>query len=455
MRIPLRLPPAIIAAVLLTPSAAPGAVTIGSDFSRNPTTTVSCEAESTSCAAIQTSLPGNAVGLTVPYQGVIKTYRIKAAAAGQRAGLRAYRPRGDGGYELLWTDTIVGAVGAGVTTWTTTSRGRPVAAGDVIATYLPDDDAPMMAAPFPGATSMWLETSSAGLELLPYDNYEMFLQADVEPDADADGYGDETDDACPAEAAKHRPRCSADLQVTNQVSRPAAGAGSSVVNTVTIVNAGPSATDAAIKWSTTTPSPSIGLGAITGPCRPAIGVRPEPCTLTLGPGQTTVLAAELKMPASKDREVTAGRIPITSTASADASAIDTQPANNAASATFAFSYPDTRVAFTVRSAGAVRARSFLRSGIRFRVHAPERITRGTARLYLRRGGRDRLVGVKRWSASGSRTKSVRVRLRPQGKRLVRRARRGRSPIRLRLVVTGEDRAGNEGVATLTTLRVRR
>ena len=35
---------------------------------------------------------------------------------------------------------------------------------------------------------------------------EYFVNADIEPDADCDRYGDETQDACPADPQAHRPR---------------------------------------------------------------------------------------------------------------------------------------------------------------------------------------------------------------------------------------------------------
>jgi uncharacterized repeat protein (TIGR01451 family) len=62
----------------------------------------------------------------------------------------------------------------------------------------------------------------------------------VEPDADADGYGDESQDACPTEAALHVAPCTADIALTM------AGPAFAVVDRetpydVTVVNRGPSA----------------------------------------------------------------------------------------------------------------------------------------------------------------------------------------------------------------------
>ena len=47
--------------------------------------------------------------------------------------------------------------------------------------------------------------------------HEALLQGVVEPDADDDGYGDLTQDGCPADAAIHDGPCSADLSLTASV----------------------------------------------------------------------------------------------------------------------------------------------------------------------------------------------------------------------------------------------
>lgn len=62
----------------------------------------------------------------------------------------------------------------------------------------------------------------------------------IEPDADNDGYGDETQDACPAEAALHVAPCHADIALT--MTGPAFGVvDQDTPYVVTVVNHGPSA----------------------------------------------------------------------------------------------------------------------------------------------------------------------------------------------------------------------
>ena len=62
----------------------------------------------------------------------------------------------------------------------------------------------------------------------------------LEPDADHDGFGDESQDACPAEASRQVEPCTADIALT--MSGPAFGVvGRDTPYDVTIANHGPSA----------------------------------------------------------------------------------------------------------------------------------------------------------------------------------------------------------------------
>ncbi len=47
------------------------------------------------------------------------------------------------------------------------------------------------------------ETREPGFFIAPTSSYDLMLNADVEPDADHDGYGDETQDGCPTDPTRH------------------------------------------------------------------------------------------------------------------------------------------------------------------------------------------------------------------------------------------------------------
>ena len=47
-----------------------------------------------------------------------------------------------------------------------------------------------------------------------FDGSTLLVSGVIEPDADSDGWGDESQDACPAEASLHVAPCHADIAVT-------------------------------------------------------------------------------------------------------------------------------------------------------------------------------------------------------------------------------------------------
>jgi hypothetical protein len=68
--------------------------------------------------------------------------------------------------------------------------------------------------------------------------YRVDLQATLEPDADADGFGDETQDACPGDPSLHEAPCVADVTLTGTVTPATVGVGGLAVISGTIGNAG-------------------------------------------------------------------------------------------------------------------------------------------------------------------------------------------------------------------------
>ena len=113
-------------------------------------------------------------------------------------------------------------------------------------TLVAQDPTPMTAARSDGEPSPIRVGDQLGLRApggtLPqaFDGATLLVTGVIEPDADSDGWGDETQDACPAEASLHVAPCHADIAVT--MTGPAFG----VVDRdtsydVTVANRGPSA----------------------------------------------------------------------------------------------------------------------------------------------------------------------------------------------------------------------
>jgi hypothetical protein len=85
------------------------------------------------------------------------------------------------------------------------------------------------------------------------------LAATIEPDADGDGFGDETQDACPSDPSTHTGACSADASVVATVTPSTIGVGDVAVMTGTVSNAGNASALASVLHLTT----AAGLNIIS------------------------------------------------------------------------------------------------------------------------------------------------------------------------------------------------
>jgi len=206
------------------PAGASAAVTIGSNLlslpgeAAMPTSTGvdNCSAAHR-CTILQRSLPAaNAApgGIVAPVAGVITHFRVKAKTSMAPIVLRVLEP----------TVTAHKYTGAG-----TSTTFMPPAGDPAVGTISPSYDVRM---PISAGDSLGLDCcqgaangvynfdaatavddvwgSGANLPLADgesrssdnnHSNHELLVQADIEPDADHDGYGDETQDLCPTNAA--------------------------------------------------------------------------------------------------------------------------------------------------------------------------------------------------------------------------------------------------------------
>jgi Ca2+-binding RTX toxin-like protein len=239
---------ALLGVLLLVPAGARAATTFGADLSQTP------DASAPSAPDAWLDSP------TAPFTGVLVHWALRTQTAGVGVQPSVYRGA---------SPTLVDSDAATTTAipLTTADVRLPMRAGDRLGVH---------------ATGGSLPRSDVSGTLL--------VSGTIEADADNDDYGDETQDACPAEASLHVAPCNADIALA--MAGPAFG----VVDrdtpyVVTVANRGPSAA-AGVTVTDVIPSGARFVrteGAAT--CTPGATLR---CTLpTIAPGASGVVTIVL------------------------------------------------------------------------------------------------------------------------------------------------------------------
>lgn len=179
------------------------ATTIGSDLVAAPNGAVACGA-SPDCTYAQSALPGAQLTATSP--GVIVRWRLKTSAAGGGPlKLRVLRSAGLNTFLGVSTSGSENATAAGINTFATRIS---IVAGDQIGI---DQTAAGSSIQYArtgagGASSYFrnpaVPDGSALVASVVNAGIEFLINADIEADGDVDGFGDETQDACPALAGQ-------------------------------------------------------------------------------------------------------------------------------------------------------------------------------------------------------------------------------------------------------------
>ena len=183
----------VVACTLIVLAVAPAAradVTIGSRLLPPPGNPVTCVQ---GCTNAVTSAPSSVV--TVQTGGVISRWRVRAGTEVTPVRLQVVRRTGADGVEVGRSAEVTPPAG--------TITGYPtrlaIAPGDQIALMCCSGTSGAFFADGTGATlDRWeppLSTLARPPESSP--NLEALINADVEPDVDNDGFGDETQDTCP------------------------------------------------------------------------------------------------------------------------------------------------------------------------------------------------------------------------------------------------------------------
>jgi hypothetical protein len=192
-----------IALSLLVPTPAWAATTVGSSLPEFSGDTLEC-LDAGGCTFVPTTIAGTPIA--VPFDGVIVRWAGRVPAGAPSIDLRVLRPSLGGNL------TGVGSLNSLTPLADSTiSRGArmPVKAGDLIgldlavgeeigiANHPAFDSSSFTFAPKLGTTETRAPTS------MDSDDFEALFNAVLEPDADGDGWGDETQDRCPQLAELH------------------------------------------------------------------------------------------------------------------------------------------------------------------------------------------------------------------------------------------------------------
>jgi hypothetical protein len=243
----------IAALVAAAAAAAPAAAstTVGADITGNSTT---------SCTSGTFAFDTSATELVPAGGGVITSLTSKSALDGKHVSLKVVRP-GAGAATVLATTPLM-AYSSGVVSQT--GLHVPVQAGDAVGIWVGDDNAQCgvndggpepisigMIGTDPQTGASVPVTSAAGARVA--------VTGTLEPDADHDGFGDETQDSCPSDAAIHEGSCVVDLGAVLTAVPSKIGVGDVSVLTATISNAS-TGTGQGITMLTT---PSPGLSIVT------------------------------------------------------------------------------------------------------------------------------------------------------------------------------------------------
>ena len=199
--------------LLALPAASPAFTTIGSNLASGAGTNTNVGAcgSPPGCTFTQFALPpANQApgGLTAPSDGVIVRWRVQSDSGAAAVALRVLRPSGASSYSGQGRSATATTAGAGgIETFATRLRVRT---GDRVG--LDNASEALLFAANPAATLLyWNPALAEGDSREPLStNLELLLNADIEPDADNDGFGDESQDQCPSDAARQGPCAAAD-----------------------------------------------------------------------------------------------------------------------------------------------------------------------------------------------------------------------------------------------------
>jgi uncharacterized repeat protein (TIGR01451 family) len=258
-----RLALAMVLAALGPAAAADAATTVGSDLSKAATDTV-C-APGVGCTYFTGDGTTGAPVAVAPFDGVIVRWRVKSGSAASAVALRALRATGGGNYVGVGTSESEQLQQPGTGTFATR---LVVKAGDVIGLDNASG-AKLFASPVSTAAYFFAPPLGAFAHMpTKQSSRELLVNADIERDADGDGYGDETQDLCPGDETRHA-TCLSNLSVSVRPEPAPLTVGRSLTYTIKVANEGPSTAQdvgltVSLPFSATPLQARAGRGFCTG-----------------------------------------------------------------------------------------------------------------------------------------------------------------------------------------------
>lgn len=216
----------------------------------------------------------------------------------------------------------------------------PVRAGDFLGLYTVDGNDSTVPAHVTGNTDAYIantdpspNTTFTGTpESSSGEAYN--VSATVEPDADHDGWGDETQDKCVGVTGSVQGCPKADLSITKTASARTVLRGRSVTYTLTATNNGPDpAPNAVVKDTLPSGASLVSASASRGSCAGTSIVRCNVGTLASGATRTVTLNVRMASVGSKTDTATVSSATLEQAADNANGAGDTSSANNSASTT--------------------------------------------------------------------------------------------------------------------------
>jgi hypothetical protein len=203
--------------IVFAPPPANAAVTIGSNLVAAPGAGgFECGGQVCTASHFTPPASGSAPGgLFAPGDGVVVRWRVRVGASSAPMAFRITRP----GISTTRTGVGTGAtVTPAVDAISTFELRHPIQAGDALGLDLAADDLANVVAPAMGAGfrtwSPRLEDGGPPRAAPGFLNSELLINADVEPDADGDGFGDESQDQCPTDASTQADCLPPETQIT-------------------------------------------------------------------------------------------------------------------------------------------------------------------------------------------------------------------------------------------------
>jgi hypothetical protein len=198
----------VVAVSVALPASALGAVTIGSSLYPTPVGTRVCGLDGCTTAHGALPAPNTASGgILAPTDGVVVRWRIKTGSMVTPATLRITR-QGSKPFDDRTGAGTSPTVPPAANQISTFDVRLPIRAGDTVGLDCCQLAAMHVLAATPGASApFWVPPLvDEAVPLAPTGDgpdIELLVNADIEPDADSDGFGDETQDGCPADRLRH------------------------------------------------------------------------------------------------------------------------------------------------------------------------------------------------------------------------------------------------------------